>query len=256
MKTFKEFIIEYSSEDALTEKILSITEELLSEAVGTIVQDVDHPLYKKRTVDEIGLKSPEEVKNALNSDKTSVTIMNKNDNPKEGDLVGARLNINVLKNTSKKDENGKPILSTGLPVLTLHRNTNKSNYKRGQGFYKGEARAYQQVATLKNAHFNVHQVGRELIATGKESKHPMASVDGEYVQPDKPDFSGVEARFNPEKHHLFVDNNGHAIKSAEHVTLYGHRAYLRGKIEYHTPETAPKRAGDAPSQVTFRPAGK
>lgn len=152
-----------------------------------------------------------------------------------------------------RDEKGNPILSTGLPVLTLHKNTNKSNYKRGQGFYNGEARAYEQVSTLKNAHFNVHQKGREAIATKQMNKHPMASVDGEYVHTNKPDFSGVEARFNPMNHHLFVDNMGHAIRSAEHVTLHGHRAYLRGKIEYYTPETAPKRAGDAPSQTKFRP---
>lgn len=253
MKSFKQFMSDHSSEDILIEKLLSINEELLSESNGTVIDAESHPLYKKRTVDEIGLKSPEEVQSALNSDATSVRIMNKKDNPKEGDLVGARLNINVLKNTSKKDENGNPILSTGLPVLTMHKNTNKWQYKQGQGFYKGEARAYQQVATLKNAQFNVHQKGREAIATGELNKHPMASVDGEYVHTNKPDFSGVEVRFNPMNHHLFVDNNGHAIKSAEHVTLYGHRAYVRGKTEYHTPETAPQRAGDAPSQTKFKP---
>jgi len=258
MKSFKQFITNMneniiSEEDILENQLLSITEELLSEAVGNIINAKDHPLYKTRSEDEIKLHSPEKVQKALNGDATSVRIMDKNDKPKHGDLVGARLNINVLKNTSKKDIDGRPILSTGVPILTLHKNTNTSNYKRGQGFYKGEARSYQQVATLHNAHFNVHQKGREAIATGKMNKHPMASVDGNYDAHAEPNFDGVEARFNPMDHHLFVDNNGHAIKSAEHVTLHGHRAYLRGKIEYHTPETAPKRAGDAPSKTQFKP---
>lgn len=257
MLKFKQFIEinenTLTEEDILEIQLLNITEELLSESTGNVIDAEDHPLYKKRTEDDIKLHSPEKVINALKGDATSVRIMSKKDDPKHGDLVGARLNINVLKNTSKKDIDGKPILSTGIPILTLHKNTNTSQYKRGQGFYKGEARAYQQVATLNNAHFNVHQKGREAIATGKMNKHPMASVDGNYDAKAKPNFDGVEARFNPMDHHLFVDNNGHAIRSAEHVTLHGHRAYLRGKIEYHTPETAPKRAGDAPSKTAFKP---
>ena len=236
MKTFKEY--NALTEEILIEQILSINEDLLTEAVGNIIDAKDHHLYQKRSVNDLGLRSPEEVQNALAGDATSVKIMDKGHIPKSGDLVGARLNINVLNNT-------------GIPVLTMHKATNKSNYKRGQGFYKGEAQAYQQVATLKDAQFNVHQAGREAIASGKMNKHPMASVDGNFVPTDKPNFDGVEARFNPKAHHLFVDANNNAIKSAEDVTLYGHRAYLRGKIEYHTAETAPNKVGDAPSQTKF-----
>lgn len=234
MKPFK--VLKEDIEDYLEERILSINEDLLTEATGHIIDAKDHHLYQERSAESMSLKSPEEVQNALAGDATSVKIMDKGHVPKTGDLVGARLNINVLNNT-------------GIPVLTMHKATNKSNYRRGQGFYKGEAQAYQQVTTLKDAHFNVHQVGREAIASGKMNKHPMASVDGSYVKTDKPDFNGVEARFNPKAHHLFVDANGNAIRSAEHVTLHGHRAYLRGKIEYHTNETLPKRAGDAPSDT-------
>lgn len=207
----------------------------LDEAVGKIIDAKDHPLYQERTAEDVKLHSPEEVKNALNSDATSVRIMDKGIKHPMGTLVGARLNLNVLKNSK-------------IPVLTMHKATNKSGYKKGQGFYKGEAEAYHHVAHLKNAHFNVHQQGREDILSGKAAKHPMASVDGEFQNTTKPNFNGVEARFNPRENHLFVDGNGRAIKSAEDVTLHGHRAYLRGKIEYHTAETAPTRKSDSPSK--------
>jgi hypothetical protein len=182
------------------------------------------------------MHSPEEVHNALKTDATSVKILAKNIKHKEGDLVGARLNVNVLDNTK-------------VPVMTIHHGGPKTDYKNNAGLFNGKAESYHHVVALKNAHFNVHQESREKIATKIENKHPMASVDGHFHSTEKHDFNGVEARFNPMHHHLFVDGDGRAVKSAEHVTLHGHRAYLRGKIEYHTKDTAPQRAGDAPSSV-------
>ena len=216
MKTFKQFIFENS-----------------------IINAEDHPDYKKRESSDVLTHTPEQVKNALQTDATSVKIMKKGIQHPEGTLVGARLNINVLKNT-------------GVPILTVHKATNKTGYMHGKGFYNGEAEGYRQVLHLKNAHFNVHQKSREDIASGKKPKFPMASVDGEIQNPQENNFDGVEARFNPMQHHLFVDSKGNAIKSAEHVTLHGHRAYLRGKIEYYSPENAPKREGTSNTQVTFK----
>lgn len=197
---------------------------------GKIVNADESPLYKERDKPEEKLSSPEEVNNALNSDATSKRIMAKNIQHPIGTRVGARLNLNVLKNT-------------GVPVLTLHKGS-----KTG-GSYGGEAQAYHHVVTLHNAEFNVNQAARENIATGKENKSAMASVDGEIQDPSKHSFDGVIARFNPKRQHVFVDENGRAIKSAEHVTLHGNRAYLRGKIEYHTAETMPHATGDAPSDA-------
>lgn len=218
----------------------SITEAyqtIIAEATGKIVNAEDHPLYQKRDPGSIGLKTDDEVHTALNSDATSVRIMGKGHKFAEGEKTGVRLNINVLKNTK-------------VPVLTMHSPTNKIGYKKNNGFYNGEAKEYKQAATLKNAYFNVNQGGREKIATGQQNKFPMASVDGENTN-KKPNFDGVEARFNPMANHLFVDGHGKAIRSAEEVTLHGHRAYMRGKIEYHTQETAPKRSGDAPTNATL-----
>ena len=210
---------------------------IIAEATGKIINAEDHPLYQKRDHSSIGLKSDNEVHAALNSDATSVRIMGKGHKFADGEKTGVRLNINVLKNTK-------------VPVLTMHSATNKTGYKNGNGFYNGEAKEYKQTATLHHAYFNVNQRGRENIAAGKQNKFPMASVDGDNYN-KKPNFDGVEARFNPRDNHLFVDGHGKAIRSAEEVTLHGHRAYLRGKIEYHTAETAPKRAGDMPTNATL-----
>lgn len=204
---------------------------------GKVIQAEDHPLYAKRDETTLNVKSHAEVHHALNTDATSKKILAKNASPKHNDLVGIRLNLNVLKNT-------------GVPVQTVHSGTNSRGYKNGsgQGFYKGEALSYHPVVSLKNAHFNVHQQGRENIASGKQNKHPMASVDGNFQDIHKHNFDGVELRFNPMLHHTFVDGNGHAVKSAEHVTIHGHRAYARGKIEYHTADTQPEKKGVTPSQ--------
>lgn len=201
---------------------------------GKWLDSKDSPHYKHRDANELGVKSPTEVDQALRTDSRSVEVMGRGHEIEHGQLVGARLNLNVLKNTK-------------VPVLTLHKATNKEGYKVGKGFYKGTPLQYHHVVTLKNAHFNVDQTGREQIATGQQTKFPMASVDGEFQKVAAHSFDGVEARFNPMQHHLFVDPDGRAIRSAEEVTLHGHRAYLRGKIEYHNAKTAPKRKGDHPS---------
>jgi hypothetical protein len=220
MKTFKEYVKSKS---------------------GKIVDSSESPLNKKRSEPTSPLNSNAEVQKALQSDATSRKIMEKGIEHKDGDLVGARLNLNVLNNTK-------------VPVYTLHKPTNKTGYKQGKGFYDGEAQAYHHVVTMKNAHFNVNQKAREDIASGKQNKFPMASVDGEFKKTDKPNFDGVVATFNPKRHHLFVDENGRSIRSAEDVTLHGHKAYLRGKIEYHTPETEPKKIGETPSESKLHEA--
>lgn len=177
---------------------------------------------------------------ALASDATAVAILAKNAMPHAGDKVGVRLNLNVLK-------------STKVAVQTLHRATNDSGYRRNKGFYNGEAIGYAEAVVLRHAFFNVHQKGRENIATGVQNKFPMASVDGEFVSltPDA-DFEGVPLRFNPKDGHLFVDPEGFAVHGAEEVVVMGHRAYARGAIHYYTQDEAPARAGDAPSAVRFK----
>ncbi|NEX60227.1 hypothetical protein G3574_03965 [Noviherbaspirillum sp. 17J57-3] len=111
---------------------------------------------------------------------------------------------------------------------------------------------YRKAVVLKDAYFNVSQTCREKIASGQESKHPMASVDGVLteVAVDAQTW-GVEVRFNPKRWHLFCDMNDRPVWYASEVTLVGHRAYCRGEIVFHTQDTAPPKAGDAESAVVF-----
>lgn len=185
--------------------------------------------------------SADAVRDALQSDTVACAILGKNAMPSPGDRVGIRLNLNVL-------------ARTGVAVQTIHAATNRTGYRRNKGFYRGEAIGYAEAVVLKDAFFNVSQEGREAIASGQQSKFPMASVDGTFVGlvPDH-GFEGVPLRFNPKKGHLFVDPDGYAIQGADEVVVLGHRAYARGTLRYHTDVTAPKRAGSAPSDVRFRP---
>jgi hypothetical protein len=176
---------------------------------------------------------------ALQTDAVARRILAKAQSPEDGELVGVRLNINVLKRT-------------GVAVHSLHKATSKDGHTRGKGFYKGEVFAYLPVVTLRNAWFNVHQDGREAIASGLKPKFPMASVDGEFVRvKGKANFDGVEVSFNPKSVHLFVDSKNQAVSYAKEVTILGHRAYARG-VHYFSRENAPTKTGGAFSGVVFK----
>lgn len=198
--------------------------QFIRESAESTIDAKDHPLYQKRSVDDIKPKSDEEVKKAVYSHGQSRKIMEKGISHPNGTKVGVRLNLNVLRKTK-------------IPIQTLH----KGSAKAEDGSFKGDAEGYQGVVHLKNASFHVSHKERELVANDIKQKNSLASTDGNIYHPDKPNFDGVEARFNPKTTHLFVDGNNHAVKSAEDVTVHGHRVYMRGKITYHTPETAPER---------------
>jgi len=64
-------------------------------------------------------------------------------------------------------------------------------------------------------------------------------------------FDGIEVSFNPKRVHLFVDAENFAVQYAEHATVLGHRAYVRGLVRYFTQSNAPRQEGDSPSDVKF-----
>lgn len=176
-------------------------------------------LYRERSL-EVGSKvrvrgteallTQESVDNALETDATSRRIIGKGVDISEGQKVGVRLNLNVMKNT-------------GVPVQTMH---DKSA--------SGEALKYAPAVTVKNATLFVNQNARNKIVTFQENKFPMASVNGEFVSSGIDlDYSGVKAVFNPFRHNVFVDMAGRPIKSAEEATVIGGTVYLRGNIEYY-----------------------
>lgn len=191
-----------------------------------------HPLHQERPVAAI---DPDNTQSAIASDATAARIQARGWTPVPDQMVGVRLNLNILK-------------STGKAVQTIHEGAEGTRHTKNRGFWSGDVLGYAEAVTLKDAYFNVHQEGRERIAADLKNKFPMASVDGRLVRVDsEANRDGVEVRFNPKQSHLFVDGENRAIHYAEEVTILGHRAYARGRILYHTADTAPKRAGEAPS---------
>ena len=179
--------------------------------------DVESPLYRRRSPEEAlamrdgKMMTNKLVDDALSTDATSRRIMAKDATVNQGQKVGIRLNLNVMKNT-------------GVPVQTMHDKT-----------ASGEALRYAPAVMVKNPTLFVNQNARRKIVTFQENKFPMASVNGEFLsdQLDQMNFNGVKAFFNPFKHNVFVDASGRPIKSAGEATIVGNTVYLRGEIEYY-----------------------
>lgn len=186
------------------------------------------------------VETQETILRALNTDAVARRILKKNERPQENQLVGVRLNINVLKRT-------------GLAAHSIHRASSPNGHIKGRGLYHGEVISYLPVVVQKDAFFSVSQKGREAIASGSMAKHPMASIDGRFIPIlGTPSFEGVEISFNPMSSHLFVTSEGYAVQYAQEVTILGHRAYARGYIGYYNALNAPVRAGNAPTVARLK----
>lgn len=205
---------------------------------NTTINSEASPLYRKRTPEQVNHISDARAREALLTDATATRILEKGKIIKKDQLIGVRLNINVLRNT-------------GVAVNTIHAGNTGQGYKSNKGLWGGEVISYQPTVTLINAYFNVHQKLRDAIAKGVESKSPMASIDGEFVSTRRHSFDGVEFKFNPKREHLFRDENGCVVKMAEEVTICGNSAFARGLVEYYSEHNAPEKAGDAPSEGRF-----
>jgi hypothetical protein len=206
-------------------------------SAGAICDASESHLYQIR---RLRPDSPETIATALGKDAVARRILAKGEMPVAGQLVGVRLNINVLK-------------TTGIAVHSIHRATSLDGHTKLRGFYKGEVINYLPVVELKDAYFNVHQNEREGIASGLKAKSPMASIDGAFIGMSlNANFDGIELRFDPKKMHLFADLEGFAVHYAENVTVLGHRAYARGKIRYHTLLSAPTKVGSSPTLARLK----
>lgn len=185
----------------------------------------------------------EAVAQALATDKVCARVMAKGLRPSHGDLIGVRLNLNLVK-------------TQNIAVQTIHKGNASGGYRKGKGLYNGATIWYQRAVVLTDVYFNVSQPGRQRIAAGEEAKFPMASCDGLYDDETDPFFDGLEVRFNPKTIHLFADLENRPVRWAERVTVYGSRVYCQGAIHYYDEDTAPERAGDAPSAIAFELVAK
>ena len=191
----------------------------------------ESPLYKKRNKEDLNFVSNERVEQAILNNQVPSDQVKRYKNAKplqEGEVIGARLNLT-----------GTAL--AGFEIMSIHEGLKA----------KGKVKTYRGNVTLKNVQFIVEQGVREAIVTGKRDKEPMAVAAGEYTTKEA-NFDGIEVKFNPKKLHLFVDSEGRAIKSAEEVTIMGHRAYARGKITYYEEFEDPRNEKyTAPSEVKF-----
>jgi len=201
----------------------------------------DSPLYQTRTPEQARMVTKRDFDAAVMGTKTGQRIMDKNIQIKDGDYVGIRLDLNILR-------------STGVPVQAVHQGK-EATHEKGAGFYNGEVIKYAPWVTLKNVRFKIQQGAREKIASGKESKSPMGSADGQFVDTDKPNFDGIELRFNPNREHLFRDAMGRAVKYADEVTTTRNGIFARGNIEYFGEEDVPPVA-ISPSEARLMKEGE
>lgn len=239
MLSFRQFVMLLESED---------------KNLGINITAEDHPNYKKRSAEDVNLRSDGEIQDAINSHATSKKISDRKEIPKQDDLVGVRTNLAVLASSRKTDENGDPIPRSGIPVATIHKPLARTErglagHKNNKWFYSGRVQTYAAAVNVKNAYFNANQKARDDIASGRTNKTVMASVDGEYQDKNhgEHNYDGVELHFNPHREHGFVDPHGNLVHHAEDVTYVNGRVFARGKITYHTAKTAPKKVGNAPS---------
>lgn len=267
------FTLDEVAEDAM-EGAMSIEESL----AVTEMQAEQSPLYRERDLD---LPKIEEIDDVIKNHKAGKKILDENAPLKEGDLVGGRLNLNLLEAGQKK-------YGYRMSILSVHKASNQkaTKYQEHNGvstFAREKVVRNFDVMTLSNAYFNVNVKGssevgamlhnrfikkldpkqiKELYPTAK-NKFPLASVDGEYVDTprENTNFNGVMIKYNPMASHMFMDVTGRPIKFAEEVTLIGDRAYARGKIEYaqtawdlHTVPGIGVEGFVVPTRVTTDPA--
>ncbi len=277
MPSDKRFQTEFSLEEVAEESMegaMSIQESL----AVTEMQAEQSPLYRERDID---LPNIDEINDVIQGHKAGKKILDENAPLSPGDLVGGRLNLNLLDAGQKK-------YGYRMSILSVHKPSNQKGkkYQEHNGvttLARDKVVRNVDVMTLRNAYFNVNVKGssevgamlhnrfikkldpkqiKELYPTAK-NKFPLASVDGEYVDTprENTNFDGVMIKYNPMASHMFMDVTGRPIKFAEEVTLIGDRAYARGKIEYaetawdlHTVPGIGVEGFVVPTRVTTDPA--
>jgi len=196
-----------------------------------ITQEDIEILYPKQRQQKVDITEAQ-VQEALKTDKTAQRIIAKGITPKQGEKVGVRLNLNVLKNK-------------GVPIQTVHQGQVSDKYKRvdgKSGFFGGEAINYAPAVTLKDVYLNTHQKSIYEVKNKIKNKFPLASVDGKFqdIPFDKQNLKGTELRFNPFNTQLFETLDGKPVRFVEEATVLGTRVFARGKIEYFTEANKPK----------------
>jgi hypothetical protein len=214
------------------------------------------PHYKKRG-DQRAMSDEMAKKKLMPLDKNWMSKDKQKSWPDDGDYVGIRANLGLLKSQGELIKSGE--IEKPIVVQTIHKSSKKSS-RNLHGGERGTAINYGMAFTVKDASFRVNQRYRADIFKGqtieggkvtKVNKFPMASVNGAFVAKpnEKTMFDGIEVRFNPKETHLFVDPDGRPIKFAEEATIVGTRVYVRGKIEYYDADDYPQPVDNLPTDA-------
>ncbi len=170
----------------------------------------------------------------------------KNRNVPNGTRVALRPNLNGW------------VITDGLRVLTQTVHDPKNAKLGSKGVY-GNVMGYDfMVAGQGRVDLDVTQTERFNIKSGKASKNPMAGGVGQYVNLTKEEMAQIVNNpdhvlsFNPFKHHLFVDQNGLAVKNYDGVGVhYNSNVYVAGDIEYWKQNEAPQPKGGLDTETNF-----
>jgi hypothetical protein len=180
----------------------------------------------------------QEITNTSWSDQISNKLFANRELP-DGTNVMVRLNLNgVVKRGDQK-----------MHLTTIHEPF--SQKKDGSfAITVKNAIGYDGVVTIRNVNFIINQKARADIFRG-ENKLPMGGAQGEIVQGVR-DLEGTRIAFNPAREHLFVRvDDGRPVKYADELTVSDTDVFVRGNVEYYTPEDMPQPLDDLPTAANF-----
>lgn len=148
-------------------------------------------------------------------------------NVPEGTRAAVRLNLEAT------DQSGK-----GQRLQAIHIWDESTQGVNRIGQHIGHSNA----VPLTDIEFMVHQPTRIAIAQGK-SKSKAAAVVGNvsHMSPASmtriKNSADVEVSMNPHAGNMFIDRtNGMPVKSADFAIAEGNTVYLKGNVEYYTPD--------------------
>ena len=161
------------------------------------------------------LESDQVYINALKEDRRHLWGLARN-LPK-GTKVGVRIDIPAF-------------LSKGVYVQTIHQE--KIGGERGS---VGKVIGYDSIAIIDNPVFWAHEKAAQAIQTGKTTKTPIATVEGNFdpsrTIPRGIVMSWAPVGFNPHKHSYFYDKEtGDLVEGGDRAISIGNTVYVRNPI--------------------------
>ena len=115
-----------------------------------------------------------------------------------------------------------------------------------------KALGYDGAVTVTDPFLNVSQKARANIASKRQNKFPMAAVQGK-LSKKKATLEGQVLSYNPNKHHLFVDPAGYAVKSIKgDAVMFNTKVYTTGTLNYYSKEDAPTPLENIESKVLYK----